>query len=71
MVEGHPLDGTTFGVPGTIMHHVDLRVRERRFPDCGSEKEPTVGEVPVIASAPRKRLLLQCRCTKEPLIPAS
>jgi len=29
----HPLDGTTFGVPGTITPLVDLWIRERRSPD--------------------------------------
>ena len=30
---GHPLDGMTFGVPGTITPLVDLWIRERRLPD--------------------------------------
>ena len=29
----HPLDGMTFGVPGTITPLVDLWIRERRLPD--------------------------------------
>ncbi len=32
-MEGHPLDGMTFGVPGTITPLVDLWIRERRLPD--------------------------------------
>ena len=28
----HPLDGMTFGAPGTITHLVDLWLRERRLP---------------------------------------
>ena len=31
-MEGHPLDGTTFGAPGTITPLVDLWIRERRLP---------------------------------------
>jgi hypothetical protein len=30
---GHPLDGRTFGVPGTITPLVDLWIREQRLPD--------------------------------------
>lgn len=30
---GHPLDGTTFGVPGTITPLVDLWTQEWRLPD--------------------------------------
>jgi hypothetical protein len=32
-MEGHPLDGMTFGVPGTITPLVDLWIKERRLPD--------------------------------------
>ncbi len=32
-MEGHPLDGHSFGAPGTITHLVDLWIRERRLPD--------------------------------------
>ena len=32
----HPLDGTTFGVPGTITPLVDLWIREQRMPDQGT-----------------------------------
>ena len=32
-MEGHPLHGSTFGVPGTITPLVDLWIRERRLPD--------------------------------------
>ena len=31
-MEGHPLNGATFGVPGTITPLVDLWIRERRLP---------------------------------------
>jgi hypothetical protein len=31
-MEGHPLHGATFGVVGTVMPLVDLRVEERRLP---------------------------------------
>ena len=32
-MEGHPLDGSTFGVPGTTTPLVDLWIREQRLPD--------------------------------------
>ena len=32
LMEGHPLDGHTFGAPGTITHLVDLWIREQRLP---------------------------------------
>ena len=32
-MEGHPLDGMTFGVPGTITPLVDLWIAEGRLPD--------------------------------------
>ncbi len=32
-MDGHPLDGATFGVPGTITPLVDLWLEERRLPD--------------------------------------
>ena len=31
-MEGHPLDGSTFGVVGTVTPLVDLWVEERRLP---------------------------------------
>ena len=33
VMPGHPLDGHTFGVPGTITPLVDLWIREQRLPD--------------------------------------
>jgi hypothetical protein len=33
LMKGHPLDGHTFGVVGTITPLVDLWVEERRLPD--------------------------------------
>ncbi len=33
VMPGHPLDGSTFGVPGTITPLVDLWIREQRLPD--------------------------------------
>jgi hypothetical protein len=30
---GHPLDGHSFGAPGTITHLVDLWIKEQRLPD--------------------------------------
>jgi hypothetical protein len=32
-MEGHPMEGMTFGAPGTITRLVDLWVEERRLPD--------------------------------------
>ncbi len=32
LMPGHPLDGATFGVPGTVTKLVDLWVEERRLP---------------------------------------
>jgi hypothetical protein len=32
-MEGHPLDGQTFGVPGSIYALVDLWLDEKRLPD--------------------------------------
>ncbi len=32
-MEGHPLDGHSFGVPGTITPLVDLWIKEGRLPD--------------------------------------
>jgi hypothetical protein len=32
LMEGHPLHGVSFGVPGTITPLVDLWVEERRLP---------------------------------------
>ena len=32
LLEGHPLHGATFGVVGTVMPLVDLRVEEGRLP---------------------------------------
>ncbi len=32
LMKGHPLDGHTFGAPGTITHLVDLWIREQRLP---------------------------------------
>ncbi len=32
LMEGHPLDGHTIGVVGTITHLVDLWIREQRLP---------------------------------------
>jgi hypothetical protein len=31
-MEGHPLDGSTFGVVGTVTSLIDLWVEERRLP---------------------------------------
>ncbi len=33
VMPGHPLDGMTFGVPGTITPLVDLWIKEGRLPD--------------------------------------
>ncbi len=33
LMEGHPLNGWTFGVVGTVTPLVDLWVEERRLPD--------------------------------------
>ncbi len=33
LMEGHPLHGSTFGVPGTITPLVDLWIAEGRLPD--------------------------------------
>lgn len=32
LMDGHPLDGTFFGVPGTIVYLVDLWVDHQRLP---------------------------------------
>ncbi len=32
LMPDHPLDGATFGVPGTVTNLVDLWVEERRLP---------------------------------------
>ena len=33
VMPGHPLDGHSFGAPGTITPLVDLWIREQRLPD--------------------------------------